>query len=214
MKQYFKSNNSNKLIIFFSGWGCDEYAFEHLTSDCDILIFYDYLDFSYVFDFSKYSEINILAYSAGVFAASVFKHEFKINKKIAVSGNPYLFDEKLGISKAMQKVLCSVTEENADEFVRNYLIKTEEEYKNFRCAKRTLESCNTEFETLKSLYDKETNNINENYDFAVIGENDLFFNPEKQKEFYKTKLKIIPNARHNMFFRFKTYEEIFDLALS
>lgn len=214
MKQYYKSNNSNKLLIFFSGWGCDEYAFEHLNSECDILIFYDYLDLNYNFDFSKYHEINILAFSAGVFVGSIFKHDFKINKKLALSGNPYLFDDHFGISESIQEVLCSVTEENADEFLRNYLIKSDEEYKNFHCAKRSIESCNTEFNALKKIYNQEHKNIKDTYDFAIIGKDDIIFNFETQKEYYRERLKIIPNARHNLFYRFKNYDEIFDLAFN
>ena len=141
MKQHFTDNNSNKLILFFTGWGCDEYAFEHLSSECDVLIFYDYTDLNYNFDLSKYTEINLIAFSAGVFVGSVFKSDFEINKKLAISGNPYLFDNKLGLSDSILKIMSEITEENADEFVRNYLIKTDDDYKNFHFSKRTLESC-------------------------------------------------------------------------
>lgn len=211
MKQYFINNNSDKLIIFFSGWGCDEYEFEHLKSESDVLIFYDYTDLNYDFDFSKYSKINMLSFSAGVFVGSLFKHDFKINKKIAISGNPYLFDENFGLSKSIQEVLCNITEENCDDFARNYLLKTDEEYKNFHNSRRTLESCDFEFEALKKLYKQEYNNIKDAYDMAIIGAEDPIFNPENQKEYYGKRLKIVQNARHNMFFRVKTYEEIINL---
>lgn len=211
MKQYFINNNSDKLIIFFSGWGCDEYEFEHLKSESDVLIFYDYTDLSYDFDFSKYSQINMLSFSAGVFVGSLFKHDFKINKKIAISGNPYLFDENFGLAKSIQEVLCNITEENCDDFARNYLLKTDEEYKNFHNSRRTLESCDFEFEALKKLYKQEYNNIKDTYDMALIGAEDPIFNPENQKEYYGKRLKIVQNARHNMFFRVKTYEEIINL---
>lgn len=211
MKQYFINNNSDKLIIFFSGWGCDEYEFEHLKSESDVLIFYDYTDLSYDFDFSKYSQINMLSFSAGVFVGSLFKHDFKINKKIAISGNLYLFDENFGLSKSIQEVLCNITEENCDDFARNYLLKTDEEYKNFHNSRRTLESCDFEFEALKKLYKQEYNNIKDTYDMAIIGAEDPIFNPENQKEYYGKRLKIVKNARHNMFFRVKTYEEIINL---
>lgn len=211
MKQYFINKNSDKLIIFFSGWGCDEYEFEHLKSESDVLIFYDYTDLSYDFDFSKYSQINMLSFSAGVFVGSLFKHDFKINKKIAISGNPYLFDENFGLSKSIQEVLCNITEENCDDFARNYLVKTDEEYKNFHNSRRTIKSCNLEFEALKRVYKQEYNNIKDTYDMALIGAEDPIFNPENQKEYYGKRLKIVQNARHNMFFRIKTYEEIINL---
>ena len=30
MKKYLINKNSDTLLIFFTGWGCDEYEFEHL----------------------------------------------------------------------------------------------------------------------------------------------------------------------------------------
>ena len=41
MKKYHIKNNSDTLLIFFAGWGADEYAFQHLTSVSDVLILYD-----------------------------------------------------------------------------------------------------------------------------------------------------------------------------
>lgn len=209
MKKYHINNNSDILLIFFSGWGCDEFEFEHLKSNSDVLILYDYTDLELDFNFSKYKNFNLLAFSAGVFIASIIDLHLNFNKKIAISGNPYLFDEQLGLSKDIQEVLSSITEENADDFTRNYLIKTEEEYRNFHISKRTLESCKKEFDCLKKIYQKNKQKIKDIYDIAYFGEEDPIFNASNQKEFFKEKLNIIKNARHNIFFRIKTYEDIF-----
>ena len=99
MKKYWINKNSERLLIFFTGLGCDEYVFEHLKSDCDLLLLYDYCDLNLDFDFSKYKKFDLLTFSAGVFVASVMKFDFRIDKKVALDGNPYLFDEKLGLSK-------------------------------------------------------------------------------------------------------------------
>lgn len=42
MNKYLIDNNSNTLLMFFSGWGSDENVFKHLKSDIDVLILYDY----------------------------------------------------------------------------------------------------------------------------------------------------------------------------
>ena len=211
MKQFFINKNSDNLLIFFTGWGCDEYEFEHLDSDSDILLFYDYYDLSFNFDFSKYKKIELMAFSAGVFVASIIDFDFGINRKIAVSGNPYLFDEKLGLSKYIQEVLCNITEKNADDFAKNYLIKTDEEWTRFHHSRRTLESCRIEFDSLKNIYKNQKDKINNIYDIAIIGAEDPIFDVIAQKEFYGTKLKIIKNARHNLFFRINKYEQLFNL---
>jgi biotin synthesis protein BioG len=213
MKKYFIDNNSDNLLIFFAGWGCDEYEFEHLNSKSNILILYDYLDLNLDFDFSKYKNFNLLAFSAGVFVASVLDFDFEINKKIAISGNPYLFDEHFGLSKEIQEILYNITEENADEFGRNYLVKTDAEWNNFHPSKRTLESCQEEFDCLKTIYKNKKGEIKDIYDYALAGEEDPIFNVTAQKEFYGERLKVIKNARHNIFFRINSYGQIFDLNI-
>lgn len=207
MKKYLINKNSDRLLIFFTGWGCDEYEFEHLKSVSDVLILYDYCDLSLDFDFSKYKKFDLLAFSAGVFVASVMKFDFKIDKRVAINGNPYLFDEKLGLSKKMQNILYNITEETAEDFGKNYLVKTDTEWKGFHPSKRTLESCKAEFDSLKKIYEQKYQNIEDIYDTAFIGEDDRIFDVEIQKEFYGNKLKIVKNARHNLFFRVKSYEE-------
>ena len=208
MKKHLVNNGSDTLLIFFTGWGCDEFEFNHLNSNSDILILYDYSNLDLDFDFSKYKKYNLIAFSAGVFIASVFNFDFNIGKKIAISGNPYLFDEYFGISKENQNILCSVTEENADDFARNYLVKTEDEFKKFHHSNRTIESCKQEFDSLKQLYHIHKEDIKNIFDLAIFGEDDLIFNLSAQKEFFKNKLKIIKNARHNVFFKIKKYDEL------
>ena len=212
MKQYLKDNNSGKLLIFFTGWGCDESEFEHIKSDSDVLILYDYLNLDFNFDFSKYKEVNLIAFSAGTFVASLFDFDFEINKNIAISGNPYLFDEKLGLSEKIQNVLRNITEENAEEFAKNYLVKTEEEFRNFHPSNRTLESCRAEFDTLKRLYEENKNKIRDIYNYALFGSDDIIFNLSSQREFYGPRLRIVENSRHNLFFRIENYNQFFNFC--
>lgn len=200
-------------MIFFTGWGCDEYEFEHLKSDCDVLLLYDYSDLNLDFDFSKYKNFDLISFSVGVFVASITDFDFKINKKIAISGNPYLFDEKLGLSKKIQDILYGITEENADDFARNYLVKTDYEWKIFHHSKRSLQSCREEFDSLKKIYSENKFKIKNIYDLALFGQDDHLFDVSAQKEFYKDKLNIIKNARHNLFFRINKYEQILYLNL-
>ena len=199
--------------MFFTGWGCDEHEFEHLSSTSDVLLLYDYSDLDFNFDFSNYKEINLIAFSAGVFVATIVDLECKINKKIAISGNPFLFDKYYGLSENIQNILYSITEDNADDFAQNYLIKTDDERKRFRHSNRTIESCQNEFKSLKLLYETNKNKIQNIYDLLIIGADDLIFNLSAQKEYYKNKIKIIENARHNMFFKITSYDDIFRICM-
>lgn len=208
MKKYLINNNSDTLLIFFTGWGCDEFEFAHLKSDEDVLLLYDYSDLNLYFDFSKYKKFNLIAFSAGVFIASVIDLKLTFDKKIALSGNPYLFDEHFGLSKEIQDILQNITEKNADDFARNYLVKTDGEWKRFHHSQRTIESCKKEFESLKKLYQTSKNKIKDIFTAAIIGEDDLIFNVSAQKEFYGERLKLVKNARHSLFFRIEKYEEV------
>ena len=78
MQYFYKNNHSQNLILFFSGWGCDEHQFTNLhdTND-DILILFDYQDLNLDFDFTPYKKIDLIAYSAGVFVASIFLSAYR-----------------------------------------------------------------------------------------------------------------------------------------
>ena len=212
MRHYLINNNSENLLIFFTGWGCDEYEFAHLTADSDLLLLFDYQDLNLDFDFSKYKKYSLIAFSAGVFVATVFNFDFKIDKKIAVDGNPFLFDEKLGLSKDMQYLLYTITEKTADDFAKNYLVKPDE-FQIFHHSKRSLESCRFEFDSLRQLYNDNKQSINDFYDYAIIGDDDLIFNVSVQKEYFGDRLVVLKNARHNPFFRIKKYEQILNLDI-
>ena len=212
MKNFLINNNSDNLLLFFTGWGCDEFEFKHIECDSDVLLLYDYSDLNLEMDFSKYKIFNLIAFSAGVFIASVINFDFEINKKFAIDGNPYLFDENLGLSKKMQEFLYNITEDTAEDFAKNYLVKTDAEIKNFHPSNRTIESCCSEFDNLKQIYEANKENINDFYDVAIFGQYDPIFNVQAQKKFFGERTYIIKNARHNPFFRIKNYEQIFDLT--
>ena len=73
MKQHFIiKNNQKHLLLFFAGWGMDETPFLTIHPvDKDWMICYDYR--SLTFDvglLETYSQITLIAWSMGVWAAS------------------------------------------------------------------------------------------------------------------------------------------------
>ena len=208
MKIHLIDKNSDTLLVFFTGWGCDEFEFAHLNSNFDVLLLYDYSDLNFSFDFSKYKNFNLIAFSAGVFISSIVEFNIQFDKKIAISGNPYLFDENLGLSKEVQNVLSNITVENVNDFARNYLVKTDNEWRKFHHSRRTLNSCKHEFESLKNVYQAKKQDIKDIFNAAIIGSEDPIFNVSIQKKFFGERLKIIENARHSLFFRIKEYQEL------
>lgn len=214
MQYFYQNNNSHDLIVFFSGWGCDYNQFTNLHDHKDVLILYDYQDLTLDFDLKKYENIDIIAYSAGVFVASIMADNIPhVRQKVALCGNPYLFDEKLGISQENIRVFKEITLDNYLDFRRKYMVVTDEEYEKYNQLEslRTIESCAAELEALQKLYAERKKQINPQFDIAVAAENDLIFNLAAQKDFYQDKLRVIKNAKHHIFFRFNSFEDILKL---
>lgn len=206
-------NHAEDLIVFFAGWGCDDNQFVNLHDRKNVLILYDYQNLRLDFDFSAYKNIDVLAYSAGVFVAAVLSDKIPgVKRKIALCGNPYLFDEKLGLSAATVAALKAITLDNYLEFRRKYMVYSEDEYEKYNELQslRTIESCQSELESLQKMYQQSADTIRPKFDKAIIAENDLLFNPAAQKEFYQEKLRIIPHARHHVFFKFTSFADILD----
>lgn len=211
MQIFYKDNNSQDLIVFFSGWGCDYNQFTNLHDRKDVLILYDYQNLHMDFDFSKYNNIYIIAYSAGVFVASILADSIpNVREKVALCGNPYLFNETLGLSMEIIRVFQAITLDNYLEFRRKYMVFSDEEYLKYNELQslRTIESCAAELEALQTIYQTKKEQINPVFDKAIMAENDLIFNLQAQKGFYKNKLQVIPHAKHHIFFNFKSFEDV------
>lgn len=211
MQYFYQNKNSSDLIVFFAGWGCDYNQFENLHDQKDVLILYDYQNLELSFDFNKYKNIDIIAYSAGVFVSCLLFDKIpNIRRKIALCGNPYLFDDVLGINEQKLEILKNINLDNYLEFRRNYMVYSDEEYEKYNQLQslRSIESCQSELIFLQKLYNENKDNILPHFDKAIVAENDLLFDVEAQKDFYKDRLNIIKNTRHHIFFRFNSFEEM------
>ncbi len=211
MQYFYQNKNSSDLIVFFAGWGCDYNQFVNLHDKIDVLILYDYQNLELDFDFRKYHNIYIIAYSAGIFVSCLASDKIpNVRKKIALCGNPYLFDNILGINAQKLEILKNINLDNYLEFRRNYMVYSDEEYKKYNELQslRSIESCANELTYLQKLYNEYKDKIEPKFDKAYAAENDLLFNVDAQKDFYKDKLNIIKDARHHIFFRFNSFEEM------
>lgn len=213
MKLEFINNNSEKLIVFLTGWGCDYRQFELLKSyEFDILIGYDYSDLDFSFDFSKYNEINLITFSAGVYVAGLIQDKFpKLTRKVAVNGNPYAHDDYYGLSREVVNQFKSVSKDNIFEFRRKYLVFTDKELEllNKYQPHRSLESCMNELMALNNYYTKDYKPFK--FDLAVLSIEDKIFNINRQIEYYEknnTPIKKIENAGHFLFFQYKYFDEL------
>lgn len=213
MRKVLIDNEAQNLIVFFAGWGCDEKQFVNLKdAKSNVLILFDYQNLELNFDFAKYNKISLIAYSAGVFVASIMGNKLpRFEKKIAVCGNPYLFDEKWGLNKKTVEMLEKIDLNNYLDFRREYMVETDEEYEEYNRLQslRSIESCQQELDKLKYFYETNKSKIKSEFDGVLLAENDRLFRLEAQLEFYKNKAKVIPMTRHHIFFMFTSFEQMF-----
>ena len=107
MKQHFIiKNNQKHLLLFFAGWGMDETPFLQIhPTDKDWMVCYDYR--SLEFDagiLQEYSEITLIAWSMGVWAASQIMKQYPslpLSQSIAINGTLYPIHETKGIAPAI-----------------------------------------------------------------------------------------------------------------
>jgi len=209
MKTKLLKNNSNELIVFLGGWGCDEYSYESMSSSRDVLICWDYSSLDLDFVFKNYEKYYLIAYSAGVFIAGLLKNKLpSFDLKIAINGNPQIFDENFGIPQKTVNVFKNLNLDNYMDFRLKYLVRNNEEleYFNSHQPHRSFESCFQELDKLEE-YSKQPYNIID-FDKAIIASEDKIFNPEKQKEYYDGKYKILHNSAHDVFFYFRNFADI------
>lgn len=213
MKTKLIKNNSNDLVVFLTGWGCDDNQFKNFSSSKNLLLCWDYSMLDFKFDFGKYNNVSLLAYSAGVLIASLLQNKFpKFDKKVAVNGNPLMLDKKFGISCKIIDLMLNLNLDNCMKFISKYLVYDEQDLKNFlsKPSHRPFESSKQELIKLQEYCGLKFKPIE--FDKVILSDTDKIFNPNTQQEYFKNKFILLNNAAHHTpFLRFSSTDEIFNL---
>lgn len=208
---FVKDNGKNELCLFFCGWGTDERPYLHLLNDFDYILFYDYSDINtnFDFDFSKYENIYLTGYSAGVAIPAILKDKLpETTLNIAVNGSLHLLGGEAVCQNAV-RASETIDLSNYIYFRRNYLTSSEKELALFseNAPLRTFESCFKEWAVLKEL-SKNYDDLKYNYDVLFTSKNDKFFNSEILKKEFKNCIDI--EGGHFPFFRYKSFKYFVD----
>ena len=213
MKTKLIENNSNDLVVFLTGWGCDDNQFKNFYSSKNLLLCWDYSTLDFEFDFSKYNKVSLLAYSAGVLIACLLQNKFpKFDKSVAVNGNPLMLDTKFGINNKIINLMLNLNLDNCMEFISTYIVYGKQELEKFLTTPscRPFESSKQELIKLQEYCNLKFKPIE--FDKAILSDNDKIFNPKTQQEYFKNKFVLLKNASHHTpFIRFSSTEEIFSL---
>lgn len=211
---WLNKQNNSKLIIFFAGWSFDENPFKFLACEnFDVLIVYDYSTIDENIEkFTSYKEINLIAWSMGVFVAYLLKDKLpKFNKKIAINGTPLPVNDEFGIPvKPFLLTLRHARTGLEGKFYQN-IFDTKEEFEKYSTmsVNRSIENRETE---LKSLYDKIRSaeiNYNRFYDKSLISSRDKIIPTKNQINFWQNNAEIeMLESGHFPYYNFKSWNEI------
>ena len=129
MKHYFiQQNYLPRLTLFFAGWGMDECPFmDYCSGNSDLLVCYDYrsLDFDFTL-LQGYQEIRLIAWSMGVWAASMVLQDMDlpICESVALNGTVTPVDDLKGISQQVfEGTLEGLNEVTLEKFIRRMCLK-------------------------------------------------------------------------------------------
>ncbi len=181
MKARFVSNSGHdRLIAIYAGWAMDYRPFMGLKrAGYDILVFWDYNSFD--FDsrlIAPYSEICVVAWSLGVYAAAVTTTAFadRISLKLAINGTLTPVDDTCGIPRRIfEGTLDGLDERNLQKFYRR-VCGSRAAYSAFEKSmpERTIDELRSEL-ALFLPYDIFAPVLDSRFDHAVISADDAIF---------------------------------------
>ena len=213
MKTKLIQNNSNDLVVFLTGWGCDDNQFKNFYSSKNLLLCWDYCTLDFEFDFSKYNKVSLLTYSAGVLIACLLQDKFpEFDKKVAVNGNPLMADKKFGISNKITDLMLNLNSDNCMEFISTYIVYDKQELEKFLSTPSLIpfEKSKQELIKLQEYCNLKFTPIQ--FDKVILSDNDKVFNPATQQEYFKDNFVLLKNASHHTpFLRFGSVDELFNL---
>lgn len=115
---------NEKCILFMNGWACDATAFQFMNSkEYDVLMCFDYRDILIPKElerlFENYQEVNLVAWSLGVYVANMTCSNWKdlFACKIAINGTLQAIDNLKGIPAAtFQGTIDGLNSRTIDKF--------------------------------------------------------------------------------------------------
>lgn len=223
MKFHWIHQNKNPhLIIFFNGWGMDQYPVESLQRhpDDDILMFYDYrnldMETSLLLRLHDYNDLSVIAWSMGVWAYAQLQDRFsdQIRCAVALNGTCQPIHEKHGIPpQVYQATLDHFSEKGRNKFFKRMCVSQEvftrfQRYQPQRMlSEQQEELAAIQYFTLTQPYPEPC------YDYALIAREDRIIPTQHQCDFWNgNNPYTLIDAPHFPFFLWKSWRAILDHA--
>lgn len=213
--EWLNKNNTDRVVVFFNGWGMDAQVVRHLKADCDVLVCYDYRELRESFpDIRKYKEIYVIAWSMGVWAAAQVLPplNYPVKKYIALNGTERPVDDCFGIPVKVYELTEKGMNERGREKFFMRMLDTPEEKECFNAA-RPLRRLEEQCEELCKIHKQslEAQQILP-WNKVYISEKDVIFPVENQCNWWTQRgmaIDLLP-GNHYPFCHFSSWREIYD----
>ncbi len=212
------NNGHENLIVFFSGWSIEPDDFYFLRSEnYDLTMFHSYSSFKIPYlQTAKYEKIVLVAYSLGVFAASVAMKYQKLpfDEIYAINGTGKPIDNRYGIRKMVfEKTYETLNKENLEAFQKN-MFHTDILFERFSKNRNNYKSVNTLKKELQFFIDQNTfHDVDcSMFEKIVISDKDRIFPAPNQKRYWEGKNIEMIESGHFPFYQFKNWDEIIELC--
>ncbi len=202
---WINRQNNDTLLVFFNGWGMDAKPFAHL--DCqgvDVLMFYDYKNFSIQEAIPAYPQMHLAAWSLGVWAYGASGFQLPFKTVTAYNGTLNPIDAQDGIDP----MIFLNTMKNWDETTRIKFYRRISGTNDFPLPERTVEDQHDELLAINQLA---ANGAQAAFTHAVIGESDRIFSCASQLNSWnkrQVKIKLLPSP-HYLFGDFHRWKELY-----
>lgn len=192
--------NTDKLIIFFNGWGMDEKIISHLDcEDYNVIVFYDYNNLDIDIDLSSYREKHLIAWSMGTMIATLFDFG-SMESATAICGTPLAIDDTYGIPERIYNLtIRGFSETSSQKFMERMFIERPD-LKTF--SNRTFESKLSELKQML-MYKP---NRDFKYTKAIVADSDKIIPTKNQLNYWDN--PIIINSGHCPFMLYSKWSEL------
>lgn len=189
---WLKRNGEPSLAIFVLGWASDYHAIEHLSMDgWDVLAVYDLRKLTAMDLPEGYEQVNLYAWSFGVWAAEIIFAGRKFHEAVALNGTPFPVDDRRGIEpRRMALTLRSIRSQGTEKFFR----RTYGDY--YEIISRHLPPRPEDIlvEELEYLCKKSVEFYDPSIDWnrAIVGSEDIIFAPENMLAYWGNRAQMLP----------------------
>lgn len=184
---WLKRTGSREVVLFFNGWGMDQRAVSHVEGELDVCEVHDYRDIERGIapDLDAYEAVNVVAWSMGVWAASLLVGRWNLcpRRMVALNGTECPVDDRYGIPvKGYILTERGMDERGREKFFRRMLTSNDRDWFSGKMPERPLAEQVEELHCIREQAARMHGKIG--WDRVFVSTGDVIFPPENQRNWW------------------------------